>query len=94
MIKKDWNPKEVALKLKADHLRRNLKKRKIRWYRSCLDNYSHEIISLRKEGCTLEELRDYLLKKRRDPLLRKINCSTISRWLKKEYFPSQNDKKE
>ncbi|MBD3799452.1 MAG: hypothetical protein IE883_06130 [Epsilonproteobacteria bacterium] len=73
-MQKKFDAKAEAERLKA---KAALRKRK-RYSTSKLDKYKHQILSLRAENATLEQIQIFLGEK-------KIKCaiSTIKRWLEK-----------
>ncbi len=71
---KDFNLKLTLQKLKA----KTILRKKKHYHPSQLDDWHYELINLRQEGATLNELKDFLKDKKTIVVL-----STISRWLKK-----------
>lgn len=55
-------------------------RRQKRWSRSKLDKWRPEVLALRAEGATLEQIQIWLKEKRID-----AEISTISRWLKRQH---------
>ena len=64
-----------ALALRAESHER----RRVRFYRSRLDRYAHELIALRAEGATAAELRRWLARRGV-----RVAHSTVTRWLRRQ----------